>query len=211
MGVFRWLVLLSSCLTSFDSPQVTWAQDVPPEKKDEQAQENEKAAAQTNDLATAASALKAPVLKPKAPLDELPKLRPKHITKEPVLIVPQTKSKKPKSAKLKLQDQRAPRRPPLTQRRASAYYLPGWNSKVHLSPAMRWHLERSGRTANPSTPPTSATTQPAQKFYPGISRTPPQKPFTAIERPPTALERYWPLLLEGRENLDTGEIIWRLP
>jgi hypothetical protein len=28
---------------------------------------------------------------------------------------------------------------------------------------------------------------------------------------PTAFERYWPLLLEGREDPETGVVIWSIP
>jgi hypothetical protein len=37
------------------------------------------------------------------------------------------------------------------------------------------------------------------------------KPFENARPAPTAFERYWPLLLEGREDPKTGVIIWSLP
>ncbi len=37
------------------------------------------------------------------------------------------------------------------------------------------------------------------------------KPFENIRHPPSAFERYWPLMLEGREDPKTGVIIWSLP
>ena len=37
------------------------------------------------------------------------------------------------------------------------------------------------------------------------------KPFTGIRPEPTVFERYWPLMLEGREDPKTGVIIWSLP
>jgi hypothetical protein len=38
-----------------------------------------------------------------------------------------------------------------------------------------------------------------------------QKPFAEIRRPPNAIERYWPYMLEAREDPSTGVVIWRLP
>lgn len=37
------------------------------------------------------------------------------------------------------------------------------------------------------------------------------KPFVNLERPANAVERYWPLLLEAREDRRTGLVIWSLP
>ena len=37
------------------------------------------------------------------------------------------------------------------------------------------------------------------------------KPFEEVRPAPTAFERYWPLLLEGRQDPHTGVIIWSLP
>ena len=37
------------------------------------------------------------------------------------------------------------------------------------------------------------------------------KPFDGIQPAPTAFERYWPFLLEGRQDPHTGVIIWSLP
>lgn len=37
------------------------------------------------------------------------------------------------------------------------------------------------------------------------------KPFSNLQRPPNAIERYWPLLLEAREDRRTGLVIWSLP
>ncbi|TWU28214.1 hypothetical protein [Bythopirellula polymerisocia] len=50
---------------------------------------------------------------------------------------------------------------------------------------------------------------------PGYGLTPTRyatgKPFEGIRPAPTAFERYWPLLLEGRQDPHTGVIIWSLP
>lgn len=37
------------------------------------------------------------------------------------------------------------------------------------------------------------------------------KPFENAHPAPTAFERYWPLLLEGRQDPNTGVIIWYMP
>jgi hypothetical protein len=37
------------------------------------------------------------------------------------------------------------------------------------------------------------------------------KPFANVQQPQTAMERYWPLLLEGRQDTKSGLIIWSLP
>jgi hypothetical protein len=37
------------------------------------------------------------------------------------------------------------------------------------------------------------------------------KPFENVRPAPTAFERYWPLMLEGREDPKTGVIIWYMP
>jgi hypothetical protein len=39
----------------------------------------------------------------------------------------------------------------------------------------------------------------------------PIKPFANARPAPTAVDRYWPLLLEAREDPKTGLVIWRLP
>lgn len=48
-------------------------------------------------------------------------------------------------------------------------------------------------------------------FYPPSSRQATSKPFEGVRPAPTAFERYWPLLLEGRQDPHTGVIIWSLP
>ena len=37
------------------------------------------------------------------------------------------------------------------------------------------------------------------------------KPFSGLQRPPNAIERYWPLLMEAREDRRTGLVYWQLP
>lgn len=37
------------------------------------------------------------------------------------------------------------------------------------------------------------------------------KPFDNVRPAPTAFERYWPLMLEGRQDPKTGVIIWYMP
>lgn len=99
---------------------------------------------------------------------------------------------------------------------SAAYRLQSMGTHVHLSPSMRWHLNRSqrGLTTPSANSPATASTAPgqgAEKFYPGVSRLPAQKPFADLERPASGLQSYWPLLLEGREDPNTGLIIWTLP
>jgi hypothetical protein len=49
-------------------------------------------------------------------------------------------------------------------------------------------------------------------YYPtNASQQPITKPFTGYRPAPTAFERYWPLMLEGREDPNTGVIIWSIP
>jgi hypothetical protein len=53
----------------------------------------------------------------------------------------------------------------------------------------------------------------ANAYYPTADTTTvlSHKPFASIPPPRTAFDRYWPYLLEGHEDPDTGIIIWRLP
>jgi hypothetical protein len=44
-----------------------------------------------------------------------------------------------------------------------------------------------------------------------VYRQPTGKPFENVRPAPTAFERYWPLMLEGRQDPKTGLIIWSLP
>jgi hypothetical protein len=37
------------------------------------------------------------------------------------------------------------------------------------------------------------------------------KPFENARPAPTAFERYWPLMLEGRQDPKTGVVIWYMP
>lgn len=37
------------------------------------------------------------------------------------------------------------------------------------------------------------------------------KPFAQVRPTPNAIDRYWPLLMERREDPNTGLIIWQLP
>ncbi|MDZ4657259.1 MAG: hypothetical protein SH868_06725 [Bythopirellula sp.] len=63
--------------------------------------------------------------------------------------------------------------------------------------------------------------QPTYSGHQGVSVTPTystnayrqpiSKPFAGMRPAPTAFERYWPLLLEGREDPETGVVIWSIP
>jgi hypothetical protein len=47
--------------------------------------------------------------------------------------------------------------------------------------------------------------------YPAIQTRPTGKPFAGARPAPTAVDRYWPLLFEARQDPKTGLTIWRLP
>ncbi len=234
LRIVRLLTFVCCALACAGWCQTTWA--------DQQAAPEENAAAkkeadEEEEQAKKAPAAKEPVRKKKAPLHELPALKPNRLRVPERLLVPEAAAarrlvkKKPaekKPAKKKQAIKPAVRRPraPFWSPRQSglnagaAYQLENMGRHVHLSPAMRFHLNRSRATTNvpPRTRPTSASApaaslpgQGAQRYFPGVSRLPTQKPFANLERPPTALERYWPLLLEGRQDPNTGLIIWSLP
>ncbi len=57
---------------------------------------------------------------------------------------------------------------------------------------------RQGVPLTPSVPTTT--------YGPALS-----KPFSDVRPASTAFERYWPLLLEGREDPKTGVVIWYIP
>lgn len=46
-------------------------------------------------------------------------------------------------------------------------------------------------------------------FYRTVSPT--VKPFAYVRPPTTAFDRYWPYMMEGYEDPETGYIIWTLP
>ncbi len=48
-------------------------------------------------------------------------------------------------------------------------------------------------------------------YYPTSNTQQTQKPFAGIRHPPNAFQRYWPYLLEAREDPHTGLVIWTLP
>ncbi len=168
------------------------------------------------------------VLKKKAPLHELPVLKPKQLGVPARLLVPEAVAKtrvekKPAKKKVIQPAFRQPNAPFWFPRRATLspaaiFRLESMGRNAQLSPAMQFHLNRSGASIN--APPeaqssaaaaTTVSGQRTPRFYPGVSRLPTQKPFANLERPPTAIERYWPLLLEGRQDPETGLIIWQLP
>ena len=100
--------------------------------------------------------------------------------------------------------------------RAASYRLQSLGNHVQLSPALRWRLNGgapapSNQLASPVRNASAAPGQGAQQFYPGVSRLPAQKPFSNVNRGPSGIQSYWPLLLEGRQDPNTGLIIWTLP
>lgn len=50
-----------------------------------------------------------------------------------------------------------------------------------------------------------------QSYYQATATPPVKKPFSDLEPEPTAFEKYWPLLLVGRQDPKTGIIVWYLP
>jgi len=176
-----------------------------------------------------AQGLEEPVLKPRPPLTELPKVQPKKLDTRPAQIPRATKqpatNEKPKNqrAAANADRQRQPRPPFWNPRQqpaglspAAVRHLESMGTHVQLSPALRYYMNRSSGagTASVYAPPATtsvASRQQAPTFYPGVSRLPPEKPFENIAPQPNAFQRYWPLLLEGREDRNTGVIIWRLP
>ena len=162
----------------------------------------------------------APVLQEKPPIYAPPQLKPLKPLTPARLLVSEKKDGASKEAEKKPADERAKHRPlrqrPGARRREAAYQLDNIGPNVHLSPAMRWHLRRTGIATDPlpGTSPQSARvagSSQGQNYYPGVSRLPEQKPFEGLQPPPSAFDRYWPLLLEGQQNPETGYIIWRLP
>jgi hypothetical protein len=51
----------------------------------------------------------------------------------------------------------------------------------------------------------------AHSYYPSTASSQMQKPFSYVRPPATAYHRYWPYLMEGYENPETGYIIWTMP
>jgi len=235
MSPFRFLTIVRSLtfvccsLACASWCQTTWADQQAAPEDNEAAKKD---APEEEEQAKKALAVKEPVFKKRAPLHELPALNPKRLHLPKHLLVPEAAAARKfagkKPAKKKQAIKPAVRRPnaPFWSPRqsglsaAAVYRLESMGRNVHLSPAMRFHLNRSRATtpiashAHPSSASTSASNLPGrgtQQFYPGVSRLPTQKPFANLERPPTGFERYWPLLLEGRQDPNTGLIIWSLP
>jgi hypothetical protein len=57
----------------------------------------------------------------------------------------------------------------------------------------------------------AATWNRPNRYYPGLNSPSPSKPFANVRPAPNAFERYWPFLLEERENPRTGNVILTLP
>ncbi len=196
--------------------QATWADEPGAEKNKaaavvkEAQQDAQKDIAKKDNVQEGEPEKKPLVFKPKDISMPVPDRVPKAAAK------PQAEKKR--VAPVADKQRRVPRRPPWQgspprQGRLSAgaaFRIENMGRHAPLSPAMRFHLHRSGRE-DYVTQNVPIRRQQAPNFYPGVSRLPAQKPFANIERPAPALERYWPLLLEGREDPHTGIIIWSLP
>ena len=82
--------------------------------------------------------------------------------------------------------------------------------------ASPWRRQQYGSsTTIYSAPYYTITTQrsvpTARSYYPASSTAQTQKPFANLQPAPSAIDRYWPLLLEAREDPATGLVIWTLP
>ena len=171
-------------------------------KQDQQAEEKEQA--------QEAPKRKVPVLKPKDIAMPVPKRVQQPTAKQQAAKKQAARpAEQPANPRLRRSQRRRPRA-------GAAFRLESMGRHVPLSPAMQFHLNRSGGTvyAPPKSQQSSTartSSRGAPHYYPGVSRLPTQKPFANVQHPRNAVERYWPLLLEGRENPHTGVIIWSLP
>ncbi len=230
MRLFRLLTFACCALVSAFCCLPQRAQAAAEEKAEPAPQEAPQKEAPEKEPAAAPKAL----VQKKSPQPELPILTPRRSLLPAWGLVPEA-AKQQAAGKQQAKGQQAKKKPatPSIIRRpnsayrsplqgklnaAAAYRLGSMGQHVQLSPAMRFHLNRSATTLTPHASPkarlSSASHVPgqgAEQYYPSISRQPVQKPFAEIERLPTGLQRYWPLLLEGRENPNTGLIIWSLP
>ncbi len=236
------LLLLAGTLVAFDGGGPTQVAAVAQEKAEVEQKADEKEDGQQQDKGQQqADAQKQQEAKPPRIRSRVPKhqakpnpivqRRPYALLTQQEMFVPEAAKNRKAAARTQPQpngqaaQQTAPNRqqpnPPFWSPRqlslspAATYRLESMGQHVHLSPAMRMHLERSqqsaGRPAIQIPSPSLVPGQGARQYYPGVSRQPTQKPFANLERQPSGLESYWPLLLEGREDPNTGLIIWTLP
>ena len=167
-------------------------------------------------------------IKKRAPLYELPELKPIQLIKTVPQVAPKPALRP--TPKPVVKQKPAPQQLPARGRpnlpfwlphqsglsSAATYQLNSLGRHIQLNPATRFHLHRANggmpiETNQQVSSAASAPDQGAAKFYPGVSRLPTQKPFANVQPEPTGLQRYWPLLLEGREDPNTGLILWTLP
>jgi len=90
------------------------------------------------------------------------------------------------------------------------------NGRTRLPPAPRWRRPYTSRGTLYSAPYYAITTPWAipdirSDPYPSVNTQPNRKPFAGARPAPNAIDRYWPLLFEAREDPKTGLIIWQLP
>jgi hypothetical protein len=98
----------------------------------------------------------------------------------------------------------------LTFNESLALYRLRQSSTVPTPLHPRFRAGGSAVVYRPTTPPQYGVA--AAPGYPStIYQRPVSKPFANIPQPQTAFDRYWPLMLEGREDPNTGQIIWSLP
>ena len=115
--------------------------------------------------------------------------------------------------------------PAVSRRYAWRGIGPYGNPALRRAPAaghMRWPAADRWRRPQPSrgtiySAPYFAITTPwaipdiRSDPYPAAVRPGNRKPFAGARPASTAVDRYWPLLMEAREDPKTGLIIWRLP
>ena len=99
------------------------------------------------------------------------------------------------------------------------YRIESLNQRVQQAKVRRHPAGFLGSTIY-STPYYAITTHrtipvPSTSYYPTTGVTPfetqAEKPFADVRHRPNAVQRYWPYMLEAREDPTTGLVIWRLP
>jgi len=86
------------------------------------------------------------------------------------------------------------------------YRLQSSGKPVMGAPSNRWQ-----RSVPASRHQSVSNRRSISPYYSSVPSSTHRKPFANIQPSPNAFERYWPLLLEAREDPETGIIIWSLP
>ena len=83
--------------------------------------------------------------------------------------------------------------------------------RLTYSAKMQLRASTASRYATPSWRPPAPSRRGVLPYFPAPTYQAPVKPFANVRPAPSSFERYWPLLLEPRENPRTGRVIWTLP